>query len=70
MIAVENLTKRFGEVTAVERRTFKVEKGEVFGFLGPNSAGKTTIRAAVEAVGAISGLFLLLLPLRKRYAIE
>jgi ABC-2 type transport system ATP-binding protein len=70
MIAVENLTKRFREVAAVEGLTFKVEEGEVFGFLGSNGAGKTTIRAAVEAVGAISSLFLLLVPLRRRYAIE
>jgi ABC-2 type transport system ATP-binding protein len=42
MIKVENLTKKFGEVTAVEGLTFQVEEGEVFGFLGPNGAGKTT----------------------------
>jgi ABC-2 type transport system ATP-binding protein len=42
MITVENLTKKFGEVTAVEGLTFQVEEGEVFGFLGPNGAGKTT----------------------------
>ena len=42
MITVENLTKRFGEVTAVEGLTFQVEEGEVFGFLGPNGAGKST----------------------------
>ncbi len=42
MIEVENLTKRFGEVTAVEGLTFEVNEGEVFGLLGPNGAGKTT----------------------------
>ena len=42
MITVENLTKKFGEVTAVEDLTFQVNEGEVFGFLGPNGAGKTT----------------------------
>jgi ABC-2 type transport system ATP-binding protein len=42
MITVENLTKKFGGVTAVEGLTFQVEEGEVFGFLGPNGAGKTT----------------------------
>jgi ABC-2 type transport system ATP-binding protein len=42
VITVENLTKRFGESTAVEGLTFRVEEGEVFGFLGPNGAGKTT----------------------------
>ena len=42
MINIENLTKKFGEVTAVEGLIFQVEEGEVFGFLGPNGAGKTT----------------------------
>ena len=42
MITLQNLTKKFGEVTAVEGLTFQVEEGEVFGFLGPNGAGKTT----------------------------
>jgi len=41
-IAVEGLTKRFGDVTAVEQVTFAVSEGELFGFLGPNGAGKTT----------------------------
>jgi ABC-2 type transport system ATP-binding protein len=42
MIIIENLTKKFGEITAVEGLTFQVEEGEIFGFLGPNGAGKTT----------------------------
>ena len=41
MINVENLTRKFGEVTAVEELTFQIKEGEVFGFLGPNGAGKT-----------------------------
>jgi ABC-2 type transport system ATP-binding protein len=42
LIDLKNLTKKFGDLTAVENLTFNVEKGEVFGFLGPNGAGKTT----------------------------
>ena len=40
MIEVKNLTKKFGEVTAVDGLTFHVAQGEVFGLLGPNGAGK------------------------------
>jgi len=42
MIEVTNLTKKFGELTAVNDISFKVDKGEIVGFLGPNGAGKTT----------------------------
>jgi ABC-2 type transport system ATP-binding protein len=41
-ISVQNLTKRFGSFTAVDRISFDVEQGEIFGFLGANGAGKTT----------------------------
>ncbi len=41
-IEVRDLTRRFGEFTAVDRVTFDVQRGEIFGFLGPNGAGKTT----------------------------
>ena len=42
MIRVENLVKKFGELTAVDNVSFNVERGEIFAFLGPNGAGKTT----------------------------
>ncbi len=42
MIEVQHLTKRYGNVTAVDDVSFTVEKGEILGFLGPNGAGKTT----------------------------
>ncbi|MGW7522479.1 ABC transporter ATP-binding protein [Streptomyces sp. NPDC054783] len=42
MIEVNELTKRYGDKTAVERLTFTVRPGQVTGFLGPNGAGKTT----------------------------
>jgi len=42
-IKVESLTKRFGNFTAVDSVDFSVKKGEIFGFLGANGAGKTTV---------------------------
>lgn len=42
VIRAKNLTKRFGSFTAVDSISFEVEKGEIFGFLGANGAGKTT----------------------------
>jgi ABC-2 type transport system ATP-binding protein len=41
-VIAEDLTKRFGEFTAVDRVSFQIRPGEVFGWLGPNGAGKTT----------------------------
>jgi ABC-2 type transport system ATP-binding protein len=42
MIQIQNLTKKFGDFTAVDGLSLRVETGEFFGFLGPNGAGKTT----------------------------
>ena len=42
VIIAEQLTKRFGDFTAVNEISFEVNKGEIFGFLGANGAGKTT----------------------------
>jgi len=42
VIEVEQLTKRYGSVKAIDNVSFRVEKGEILGFLGPNGAGKTT----------------------------
>src|SRR6476469_4030147 len=42
IISTKDLTKRFGDFTAVDDITFDVHKGEIFGFLGANGAGKTT----------------------------
>jgi ABC-2 type transport system ATP-binding protein len=41
-VEVTNLTKHYGELVAVDHISFQVKKGELFGFLGPNAAGKTT----------------------------
>lgn len=50
VIVAENLTKRFGNFTAVDHISFEVKRGEIFGFLGANGAGKTT------AMRMLSGL--------------
>src|SRR5687767_13204158 len=56
MIKVENLTKKYAGVTAVENVSFEVEKGEIVGFLGPNGAGKsTTMRILTGYLPASSG---------------
>jgi ABC-2 type transport system ATP-binding protein len=55
-IEVRELTKRFGRFTAVDRLSFTVKKGEIFGFLGANGAGKsTTIRMLCGLLQATSG---------------
>jgi len=57
MIVVRNLTKRFGEVRAVQDVSFEVNEGEVMGFLGPNGAGKTTtIRILTGFLPATAGI--------------
>jgi len=56
LIEVENLTKQYGGVRAVDQITFRVEKGEILGFLGPNGAGKTTtMRILTGFLPATSG---------------
>ncbi|NLY18644.1 MAG: ATP-binding cassette domain-containing protein [Clostridiaceae bacterium] len=42
MVKIQNLTKYYGEIKAIEDVSFNVSKGEILGFLGPNGAGKTT----------------------------
>lgn len=50
MILLENLTKKYGEFTAVDNLSLSIPKGEIFGFLGPNGAGKTT---TIKMMGGI-----------------
>ena len=50
VLSTHNLTKHYGDLTAVDDLNLKIYKGEVFGFLGPNGAGKTT------AINMICGL--------------
>ena len=51
MIELENVTKKFGDFTAVDNINLKIKSGEFFGFLGPNGAGKTT------TIKMITGLY-------------
>jgi ABC-2 type transport system ATP-binding protein len=50
VLTVQSVTRRFGELVAVDNLSFKVQQGEVFGLLGPNGAGKTT------TINLISGM--------------
>jgi ABC-2 type transport system ATP-binding protein len=51
-LRVENVTKRFGDFTAVDDLSFQVRRGRVFGFLGPNGAGKTTTIRMIVGITA------------------
>ena len=55
VITAENLTKKFGDFTAVDHISFSVEKGEIFGFLGANGAGKTTAMRMLCGLSIPSG---------------
>jgi len=52
-LELDRLTKRYGEVQALDGLTFTVPPGQVFGFLGPNGAGKTTAMRAIVGVAAM-----------------
>ncbi len=61
-ISATNLTKKFGDFTAVDHVTFEVKKGEIFGLLGPNGAGKSTairmlstLSAPTEGTASVAG---------------
>jgi len=55
-VSVQNLEKRFGDFTAVNKINFEVQQGEIFGFLGPNGAGKsTTIRMLCGIIPPTAG---------------
>ena len=54
-IVVENLTKAYGELAAVDGVSFEVRAGEIFGLIGPNGAGKTTLLECLEGLRAPSG---------------
>lgn len=53
IVKVSNLTKKYGKKKAVDRISFEVKKGEIFGILGPNGAGKTTTLEMLETMRPI-----------------
>ncbi|KKU80851.1 MAG: ABC transporter related protein [Parcubacteria group bacterium GW2011_GWA1_47_8] len=60
IISVKKLTKKFGDLTAVDDVSFAVKKGEIFAFLGPNGAGKTTtIKMLTTLLEPTSGTILM-----------
>ncbi len=50
MIQVRNLTKRFGDITAVDNLSFEVKRGEIFGIVGPDGAGKSTLLRMMSGI--------------------
>ncbi|MBQ8139887.1 MAG: ATP-binding cassette domain-containing protein [Lachnospiraceae bacterium] len=54
MIEVKNLTKKYGNHTAVDGLSFRIEKGRIYGFLGPNGAGKSTTMNMITGYVAAS----------------
>ena len=60
-VEVKDLTKRYGDLIAVNKVSFTIEEGEIFGLLGPNGAGKTTTLEMIEGLrkpdgGSIQGM--------------
>jgi lipooligosaccharide transport system ATP-binding protein len=54
LVKAENLSKKFGDLVAVDSINFEILKGESFGFLGPNGAGKTTIMRMIQNVSPLT----------------
>ena len=50
MIEIKNVTKKYGDKTAVDDVSFTVEDGEIFAFIGHNGAGKTTLIKAIVGI--------------------
>lgn len=58
LVEARSLTKKFGDLTAVDAVDFEVARGESFGFLGPNGAGKTSAMRMIGAVSPVTGGYL------------
>ncbi|MCK5835870.1 MAG: ATP-binding cassette domain-containing protein [Desulfobacula sp.] len=58
MLKVTNVTKKFGELTAVNDLSFEVTKGQVFGIAGPNGAGKSTLYNLITGLYSFEGSIL------------
>ena len=54
-IVAKHLLRKFGDFTAVKDVSLEVEKGEVFGFLGPNGSGKTTVIKMLTGLLPLNG---------------
>jgi lipooligosaccharide transport system ATP-binding protein len=54
IVSARGLTKKFGELTAVDGISFDIQEGECFGFLGPNGAGKTTTVRMIHCISPIT----------------
>ena len=54
-VSAEHLVRKFGSFTAVDDVSFQIEKGEIFGFLGPNGSGKTTVIKMLTGLLPLSG---------------
>ena len=52
VLRTQNLTKQFGEKTAVKNVSMQIKKGEIYGFIGKNGAGKTTLMRLVLSCSA------------------
>jgi lipooligosaccharide transport system ATP-binding protein len=53
-ITAKDLTKKYGDLTAVDRISFEIQEGECFGFLGPNGAGKTSTVRMIHCVSPVT----------------
>jgi lipooligosaccharide transport system ATP-binding protein len=54
LVTAKNLTKKFGDLTAVDGISFEIQQGECFGFLGPNGAGKTSTVRMIHCVSPVT----------------